>query len=244
MQNRVLFKRKKRLEVAEVTKNYKLCDQLSEEIADLNKSKRLLEVELSKLQKKEKRSKWYYERKPESDSDSSSSQMSSSSAASKSIYECSPPFNPPAKEAPPRFTSPPPLSVSAPSTPRPVSPFGHVHSISICPPQLSPQHKADVSSVRTDQATPRRPSSSDYSLSLCPPQLSPQHEAGVSSVRTDQATPRHPSSSDYSLSFCPPQLSPQLEAGVSSVRTDQVIPRRPVSGVQETCEEATGSTPF
>lgn len=35
-------------------KNYKLCDQLSDEIAELNKSKRLLEVELGILQKKEK----------------------------------------------------------------------------------------------------------------------------------------------------------------------------------------------
>ena len=56
LQNRVSFKRK-RLDAAEVTKNYKLCDQLSEEIADLNKSKRLLEVELDMLQKKEKKSK-------------------------------------------------------------------------------------------------------------------------------------------------------------------------------------------
>ena len=38
LHNRVSFKRK-RLDAAKVTKNYKLCDQLSEEIADLNKSK-------------------------------------------------------------------------------------------------------------------------------------------------------------------------------------------------------------
>ena len=66
LQNRVLYKRK-RLDAAEVTKNYKLCDQLSEEIADLNKSKRLLEVELDMLQKKEKKSKRYYQRKRESE---------------------------------------------------------------------------------------------------------------------------------------------------------------------------------
>ena len=53
LQNWVSFKRN-RLDAAEVTKNYKLCDQLSEEIAVLNKSKRLLEVELSILQKKVK----------------------------------------------------------------------------------------------------------------------------------------------------------------------------------------------
>ena len=51
LQNRVSFKWKW-LDAAEVTKNYKLCDQLSEEIADLNKSKWLLEVELDTLQKK------------------------------------------------------------------------------------------------------------------------------------------------------------------------------------------------
>ena len=62
-----------------------------------------------------------------------------------------PSFSPPAKKASPRFTSPPPLSVSAPSTPRPVSPFQHVHSISSCPHQVSPQQEADISSVGTDQ---------------------------------------------------------------------------------------------
>ena len=160
LQNRVSFKRK-RLDAAEVTKNYKLCDQLSEEIADLNKSKRLLEVELDMLQKKEKKSKRYYQRKRESDSDSSSSQMSSSSTASRSTWEGSSPFSPPAKKASPGFTSPPPLSVSAPSTPRPVSPFQHVHSISSCPRQVSPQQEADISSVGTDQATPQRQGSSD-----------------------------------------------------------------------------------
>lgn len=158
LQNRVSFKRK-RLDAAEVTKNYKLCDQLSEEIADLNKSKRLLEVELSMLQKKEKKSKRYYQRKRESDSDSSSSQMSSSSAAS--TWEGSPPFNPPAKTASFRFTSPPALSVSAPSTPRPVSPFGDVHSISSCPRQVSPQQEAGIISVGTDQAAPQHQGSSD-----------------------------------------------------------------------------------
>lgn len=160
LHNRVSFKRK-RLDAAKVTKNYKLCDQLSEEIADLNKSKRLLEVELDMLQKKEKKSKRYYQRKRESDSDSSSSQMSSSSTASRSTWEGSLPFSPPAKKASPRFTSPPPLSVSAPSTPRPVSPFQHIHSISSCPRQVSPQQEADISSVGTDQATPQRQGSSD-----------------------------------------------------------------------------------
>ena len=39
-------------DAAEVSKNYKLCDQLSEEIADLNKTKRVLELEINALEKK------------------------------------------------------------------------------------------------------------------------------------------------------------------------------------------------
>ena len=160
LQNRVSYERNG-LDAAEVTKNYKLCDQLSEEIADLNKSKQLLEVELDMLQKQDKKSKRYYQCKRESDSDNSSSQMSISSTASRSTWEGSPPFNSSAKKASPCFTSPPPLSVSAPSTPRPVSPFLHVHSISSCPRQVSPQQEADISSVGTDPATPQRQGSSN-----------------------------------------------------------------------------------
>ena len=109
------------------------------------------------LQKKERKSKHYYQRKRESDS--SSSQMSTSSAAS--AWEGSPSFNPPAKTASFRFTSPPVLSVSAPSTPRAVSPFGDVHSIFSCPPQVSPQQEAGISSVGADQAAPQHQGSSD-----------------------------------------------------------------------------------
>ena len=62
----------------------------------------------------------------------------------RSTWEGSPPFNPPVKKPSPRFTSPPPLSVSAPSTPRPVSLFQHVHNISSCPRQVSPQQEVGV----------------------------------------------------------------------------------------------------
>ena len=106
-----------------------------------------------------KKSKRYYQRRRESDSDSSFSQMSSSSAAS--TWEGSPPFDPPAKKASFRFTSPPALSVSAPSTPRPVSPFGNVHSISSYPPQVSSQQEAGIGSAATDQAAPELQGSSD-----------------------------------------------------------------------------------
>ena len=39
-------------------------------------------------------------------------------------------------------------------------PFQHVHNISSCPRQVSPQQEADISSVGTDQATPQRQGSS------------------------------------------------------------------------------------
>ena len=111
LKDRVLFKRK-RLEVAESSKNYKLCDQLSEEVGELNKTRRLLEMEMNVLEKKESKSQRYYKsksRRRESDSDSSSS---TSSAFSKQ----NPLFSPPVKTATPRLISPPPVTVNAPST--------------------------------------------------------------------------------------------------------------------------------
>ena len=55
----VSFKRK-RLEMAESSKNYKLCDQLSEEAGELNKTRNLLELEMKVLEKKESKSQRYY----------------------------------------------------------------------------------------------------------------------------------------------------------------------------------------
>ena len=62
LKDRVSFKHK-RLDAAQLSKNYKLCDQLSEEVAELNKSKRLLELEMGILERKESRSQRYYKRK-------------------------------------------------------------------------------------------------------------------------------------------------------------------------------------
>lgn len=122
LKERVSYKRK-RIEIAEVSKNYKLCDQLSEEVSELSKTMRLLEVELNLLQKKEKKSQRYYQRKRESDSDSSSSHRSCSSSAASSIGERSPPFDPPVKRSPFRLVSPP--VVSTPSTSVSVSSASH-----------------------------------------------------------------------------------------------------------------------
>ena len=66
LKDRVSFKHK-RLDAAELSKNYKLCDQLSEEVAELNKSKRLLELEMGILREKESRSR-YYKRKTKRES--------------------------------------------------------------------------------------------------------------------------------------------------------------------------------
>ena len=87
--------------------------------------------------------------------------MSSSSTASRSTWEGSPPFSPPAKKASPRFTSPSPLSVSAPNTPRPVSLFQHVHvqHLLLSSSSISTARSRYISSVGTDQATPRQGSS-------------------------------------------------------------------------------------
>ena len=108
LRDRVAFKRK-RLELAEQSKNYKLCDQLSEEIGEVNKNKRLLELELDLLEKKESKSQRYYRSKAKKGSDSdSSSSTSTSSKRPHSQY-----FIPPAKVANPRLLSPPPMTVSA-----------------------------------------------------------------------------------------------------------------------------------
>lgn len=69
-------------------------------------------MEANVLEKKESKSQWYYRRgKRESDSDSSSSS---------SFRDRRPLFSPPIKMATPRFISPPPLTVNAPSFARPL----------------------------------------------------------------------------------------------------------------------------
>ena len=43
-------------------KNFKLCDQLSDEIAELKKQRREKEAEVRELQRKVRKSKWYMKR--------------------------------------------------------------------------------------------------------------------------------------------------------------------------------------
>ena len=44
-------------------KNFKLCDQLTDEISELQRQQRALEMELQCLEKKQKKSKWYQKQK-------------------------------------------------------------------------------------------------------------------------------------------------------------------------------------
>ncbi|XP_065907720.1 uncharacterized protein [Dysidea avara] len=74
LKERISYKEKRR-QMAENVKNYKACDDITEEIASLSKQKRELENELLVLQKKTKRSMSYHSRNVASsqESDDSSS---------------------------------------------------------------------------------------------------------------------------------------------------------------------------
>ena len=58
----VSFK-ERRVEAGAQLKNFKLCDQVTDEISELQKQRRALEMELQCLEKKEKKSKWYQKQK-------------------------------------------------------------------------------------------------------------------------------------------------------------------------------------
>ncbi len=79
----VVYKEKRR-QVAEDNKNYRLCDELTQEIGTLSREKRQYAAELKLLQKKDEFSKSYYRRK------STSKSPSVSSSASRN-ETCSPP---------------------------------------------------------------------------------------------------------------------------------------------------------
>ena len=96
-------------------KNFKLCDQLSDEIAELKKQQREKEAKVRELQKKERKSKWYIKKKrlsatDEGDSLESSDDTESSSTAfilSQNTTPQSPPFHVPQQLSP----SPHPQSI-------------------------------------------------------------------------------------------------------------------------------------
>lgn len=84
-EQRISYKVKRR-QVAEDTKNYRLCDEITEEIGTLTKEKRQLEAELKLLQKKDECSKMYFQRKSASKSPSMSSSRSETYSPPNSDY--------------------------------------------------------------------------------------------------------------------------------------------------------------
>ena len=59
---RISYKEKRRT-MAETVRNYKLCEEVTEEIGDLQKQRNQLEAELKELKKKDNKSSWYRHRK-------------------------------------------------------------------------------------------------------------------------------------------------------------------------------------
>lgn len=55
--------KERRVEAGAQLKNFKLCDQLTDEISELQRQRRALEMELQCLEKKEKKSNWYQKQK-------------------------------------------------------------------------------------------------------------------------------------------------------------------------------------
>lgn len=91
--------KERRIETEATSRNFKMCDLLSEEVAELKKKRQLLESELTLLIKKEKKSKMYYRRKEKQhssgDSDAPLSDTGSFPQSSRSTVSPSPPFSPP-----------------------------------------------------------------------------------------------------------------------------------------------------
>ena len=59
---RIEFKQR-RIDTATATRNFKTCYELSEEVSELKSRRRELNCELGPLQKKAKKSSWYFQRK-------------------------------------------------------------------------------------------------------------------------------------------------------------------------------------
>ena len=70
LKDRMSYKEKRR-QMAEDQRNYKFCDDITEEISALSKECRTLELELKELTKKDTRSKGYYSKKKSLSSTSS-----------------------------------------------------------------------------------------------------------------------------------------------------------------------------
>lgn len=59
---RIAYKEKRR-EACEGVRNYKTCDEITEEIGELKKQQQVLQAEFRELSKRDKKSKWYTQKK-------------------------------------------------------------------------------------------------------------------------------------------------------------------------------------
>ena len=216
--DRILFK-EKRCEAASAVKNYKLCDNLSEEIVALKSRRREFEAELKVFECKEQKSKWYHKKK------SHSSVAHSSESESDS-------FSHPTT----------PMSRSRSSTPMVSSDSEH----SICCVSLSSVlGSSSVSSKGTDCREFSPPCGSPlfspvitaksgvhqgggFSQELLPhptsghdPQrpLSPSSRGSMMVISSDSEVPTSPSAPDYP----PLKRSFAIHPGVSSVDSDSEL---------------------
>ena len=83
LNERIEFKNKRR-DAASNVRNYKECDELTEQMSNLKNEKRLLDTELSALTKKQKKSIWYKNKKNYTDDNSGSSHAKIPNKKSKS----------------------------------------------------------------------------------------------------------------------------------------------------------------
>lgn len=87
LKERMSYKEKRR-QMSEDQRNYKLCDEITEEISALSKECHVLEIEMKELAKKDSRSKVYHaKKKPISSTSSDNSTLSSVPASDESETE-------------------------------------------------------------------------------------------------------------------------------------------------------------
>ena len=87
LKERMSYKEKRR-QMAEDQKNYKLCDEITEEISALSKECHVLELEMMELAKKDNRSKMYHaKKKPMSSTSSDNSTLPPSDESETESYD-------------------------------------------------------------------------------------------------------------------------------------------------------------
>ena len=201
---RMGFKEKRR-EQASLSHQYGICDQISEEISVLKDRRRVLEMELHGLNKKEKQSKWYNKKKAKSRNDSSSS---SSSGSTKQVSSSKPEDQ--------QALRLPPCSNSETLTSRSIT-FSRATAAEVAgPTNPSDSLLHALSSAIDNTVSPASPSlSTDHTVSPSPQagtsSDSPSLGDLLSSAIDSDAFPLSPSVSPLS-----PSVSPSPQTPVSS----------------------------